>query len=163
MREALELVRGRMGLNIELKYNLPDPTLAPRVVELLKMTGMLDQCVVTSLNYEALRQAKEIEPRLVTGMIVTKVLGDPTRLGVDFLSVNVAEVNRRLIRRARQQALAVHVWTVNDAATFERMVDHGVTVVITDRPIELASLRRSRTSLSAPTLIALRLRRLLVH
>ncbi len=160
--EALELVRGRMGLNIELKYNLPDPTLAPRVVELLRKTGMLDRCVVTSLDYEALRQAKEIEPRLVTGMIVTKVLGDPTGLGVNFLSVNVAEAHRHLIWRARRKGLAIHAWTVNDAATFERMADRGVNVVITDRPAELSALRRDRSSLSAPQLIALRLRRLLL-
>lgn len=161
LREALELVRGRMGLNIELKFNLPDPTLAPRVVELLRETRMLDRCVVTSLDYEALRQAKEIEPRLVTGMIVTKVLGDPTRLGVNFLSVNVAEANRRLIRRAHQQGLAVHAWTVNDAATFERLGDLGVDVVITDRPAELSALRRSRAALSPPEQIARLLRRLL--
>lgn len=161
--EALELVRGRMGLNIELKYNLPDPTLAPRVADLLKKTGMLDQCVVTSLNYEALLQVKAIEPRLATGMIVTKALGDPTQLSVNFLSLNVGEVNRRLIRHARKNGLALHAWTVNDATTFERMADLGVNVVITDRPAELSALRRSRASLSTPTLIALRLKRLLVQ
>jgi glycerophosphoryl diester phosphodiesterase len=110
-----------------------------------------------------LRQAKEIEPRLVTGMIVTKALGDPTGLGVNFLSVNVAEIQRRLIWQARRKGLALHAWTVNDAATFERMADRGVNVVITDRPAELSDLRRDRSSLSGPQLIALRLRRVLVQ
>ncbi len=162
LAEVIALVRGRMGLNIELKYNLPDPTLAPRVIEILKDKKMLDLCVVTSLDLEALRQAETLEPRLVTGLIVTKALGDPTKLGVDFLSLNAGTVTRRLIRQARRQGLAVHVWTVNDAATFERMADRGVDVVISDHPAELAALRRARASLSPPALIALRLRRLLI-
>lgn len=163
LREAIELVRGRMGLNIELKYNRPDPTLAPRVVDILKETKMLDRCVITSLDLNALRQAETLEPGVVSGLIVTKALGDPTKLGVDFLSLNQQTVTRRLVRRAKRQGLAVHVWTVNDAATFERMADRGVNVVITDHPADLIALRTARASLSPPELIALRLRRLLLE
>ena len=162
LAEALDLVRDRMGLNVELKYNRPDPTLAPRVIEVLREKDMVDRCVVTSLDLEALRQAEALEPRLVTGLIVTKSLGDPTRLGVDFLSLNVEAATRRLVRRARRQGLAVHVWTVNDAALFERMADRGVDVVITDHPAQLSALRQTRGALSPPELIALRLRRLLL-
>jgi glycerophosphoryl diester phosphodiesterase len=162
LAEALDLVRGRMGLNIELKYNRPDPTLAPRVIDLLRGKGMIDQCVITSLDLDALRQAEALEPRVVTGLIVTKSLGDPTRLGVNFLSLNVEAATRRLVWRARRHGLAVHVWTVNDAALFERMADRGVDVVITDHPAQLSALRQTRGALSPPELIALRLRRLLL-
>ena len=137
--------------------------MAHRVIELLRETQTLDQCVITPLDLNVLTQATALDPRLVTGLIVTKVLGDPTGLGVEFLSLNVAEVNRRLIRRARQKGLAIHAWTVNDAATFERMVDQGVDVVISDHPAELVALRQARAALSVPEQIAQRLRRLLVH
>ncbi|MBP9699585.1 MAG: glycerophosphodiester phosphodiesterase, partial [Elusimicrobia bacterium] len=106
--------------------------------------------------------AELLEPRLETGLIVTKALGDPTQLGIDFLSVNEKSVSRRLVRQAKRQGLAVHVWTVNDEATFERMADRGVDVVITDHPADLAAFRRARAALSKPELIALRLRRLLL-
>lgn len=163
LREAIDLVKGRMGLNIELKYNIPDPTLGPKVIEILREKNMLDKCVVTSLDLEALRLAEALEPRLVTGLIVTKALGNPTKLGVDFLSVNQNSVTRLLVWQAKRQGLAVHVWTVNDAATFERMADRGVDVVISDHPADLAALRRARATLSPPELIALRLRRLLTR
>jgi glycerophosphoryl diester phosphodiesterase len=163
LKEALLLVRGRMGLNIELKYNIPDPTLAPRVIERVKETRMLNSCVITSLDLESLRQAESVEPRLETGLIVTKALGDPTKLGVDFLSLNQKTLTRSLVRRAKRQGLAIHVWTVNDEATFERMADRGVDVVITDHPADLAALRRARAALSKPELVALRLRRLLLE
>lgn len=163
LKEALEMVRGRMGLNIELKYNRPDPTLAPKVIAVLLETDMMDQCVITSLDLDALREAKALEPRLICGLIVTKALGDPTKLGVDFLSVNVKTVTRRLIRLAKKQGIDIHVWTVNDAATFEQMADRRVSVVISDHPAELAALRRSRAALSPTEQIALRLRRLLTR
>lgn len=163
LRDVLDLVNGRMGLNIELKYNIPNPALGPKVIEILREKNMLDKCVVTSLDLEALRLAKTMEPRLTTGLIVTKMLGDPTQLGVDFLSLNQKEASRLLVWQAKRRGLGVHAWTVNDAADFERMADRGVDVVITDHPAELAALRRARSALSPPEQIALRLRRLLIR
>ncbi|MGD8362709.1 MAG: glycerophosphodiester phosphodiesterase family protein, partial [Gemmatimonadota bacterium] len=45
LSEAITLVRGKMRLNIELKYNRPDPGLAAAVVEILRREEFLDQCV----------------------------------------------------------------------------------------------------------------------
>ena len=163
LREAIDLTKGRMGLNIELKYNISDPTLAPKVIEILREKDLFGTCVITSLDLKSLRQAEEMDPRVVSGLIVTKALGDPTNLGVDFLSVNQNTVTRRMVRQAKKRGLKIHVWTVNDAASFERMADRGVHVVISDHPGEMAALRRSRSALSSPEMIALRLRRLLLR
>jgi glycerophosphoryl diester phosphodiesterase len=43
-------VRGRMKLNVELKYNVPDPDLVPAVLDLLRRERFLDQVVITSLD-----------------------------------------------------------------------------------------------------------------
>ena len=67
LEDVIDLVRGRMRINIELKYNVPDPGLAPAVVELLRRTDFLDQVVITSLDYAALKQVESLEPRLRTG------------------------------------------------------------------------------------------------
>jgi glycerophosphoryl diester phosphodiesterase len=48
-------------------------------------------------------------------------------------------VTRRFIRDAARHGLPVHVWTVNDPATMERLLDWGVDALITDRP-DLASV-----------------------
>ena len=56
-----------MKLNIELKYNVPDPGLAPAVIELLRREQFLDDVVITSLDYAALKQVEGIEPRLRHG------------------------------------------------------------------------------------------------
>jgi glycerophosphoryl diester phosphodiesterase len=43
-------------------------------------------------------------------------------------------VSRRFVQDAARHGLPVHVWTVNDAATMERLLDWGVDAIITDRP-----------------------------
>ena len=100
LADVIALVRGRMRINVELKYNVPDPGLAQAVVDLLRRERFLDQVVITSLDYEALREIERIEPDLQTGHIVTAAVGDIVRSEADFLSLNSARATPLLIRRA---------------------------------------------------------------
>ena len=63
LEEVIDLVRGQMKINVELKYNVPDSTLAPAVVDLLRRKDFLDQVVITSLDYGALRLPSAPIPR----------------------------------------------------------------------------------------------------
>jgi glycerophosphoryl diester phosphodiesterase len=47
LEEVIELVRGKMKINVELKYNVPDPELAPAVIDLLRRENFLDNVVIT--------------------------------------------------------------------------------------------------------------------
>jgi glycerophosphoryl diester phosphodiesterase len=158
LREVIALVRGRMKLNVELKYNVPDPGLAPAVVELLRQEDFLGDAVITSLDYAALKQVEAIEPGLPTGHIVTAALGDVLRTEADFLSLSSAKASGRLVRRAHRSGKAVHVWTVNRPEVALRMIERGVDNVITDDPALVADLMRRRESLSTAEILALRLR-----
>jgi glycerophosphoryl diester phosphodiesterase len=93
------------------------------------------------------------------GLIVTRSIGDPAAIDADFLSLNQDAVSAKLVHRAHSRGKQVHVWTVNDRASMERMVDLGVDSLITDYPAEAAALRQSRAALSAPEKLVLRLRR----
>ena len=158
LEEVIDLVRGRMKINVELKYNVPDPGLAPAVVDLLRRENMLDQVVITSLDYAALRQVKSIEPRLQTGHIVTAAVGNVVRTEADFLSLNSARATPSLIRRAHAAGKDVHVWTVNRPDVMLRMIERGVDNIITDDPALLVRVINERRALSRPELLGLRLR-----
>ncbi len=158
LEEVIAFVRGRMKLNIELKYNVPDPGLAPAVVELLRRENFLDQAVITSLDYEALRQVKSIEPDLKTGHIVTASVGDVMRSEADFLSLNSAKTGVAIVRRAHAAGKEVHVWTVNDPEAMLRMIERGVDNIITDKPAMLVDVMRRRNELSSTEMLGLRLR-----
>ena len=158
LQEVIDLVRGRMKVNIELKYNVPDPGLAPAVVELLRREDFIDQVVITSLDYGALRQTRSIEPRLKTGHIVTASMGDVLRTEADFLSLNSAKATTSLVRRARAAGKDVAVWTVNDPEVMLRMIERGADNIITDDPALLVRVMRERAALSNAEILGLRLR-----
>jgi glycerophosphoryl diester phosphodiesterase len=46
-------------------------------------------------------------------------------------------VNRALIDRAHRLGIDVHVWTIDDGAEIERLLDLGVDGIMTDRPVVL--------------------------
>src|SRR4029453_9073215 len=60
LAEVIGLSRGRIQLNIELKYNRPDPALAGNVVELLRREAFLTNCVITSLDPAALTEVQRL-------------------------------------------------------------------------------------------------------
>jgi glycerophosphoryl diester phosphodiesterase len=158
LEDVIDEVGGRMKLNVELKYNVRDPELAPAVVELLRRKDFLDQAVITSLDYAALREVRTLEPRLRTGHIVTAGAGDLTRSQADFLSLNAARATPLLIRRARAAGKQVHVWTVNEPDVMLRMIERGVDNVITDDPAAFARVVAERRELGRAELLGLRLR-----
>ena len=158
LEEVIDLVRGRTKINIELKYNVPDPGLAPAVVELLVREDFIDQVVITSLDYAALKQVRSIEPRLKTGHIVTAAVGDVLRTEADFLSLNSAKATSSLVRRARAGGKDVAAWTVNDPEVMLRMIERGVDNIITDDPALLVRVMRERAALGKAEILGLRLR-----
>jgi glycerophosphoryl diester phosphodiesterase len=158
LEDVIDLVRGQMKINIELKYNVPDSSLAPAVVDLLRRKDFLDQVVITSLDYRALKQVESIEPSLRTGHIVTAAVGNVVRTEADFLSLNSARATPSLIRQAHAAGKEVHVWTVNKPEVMLLMIERGVDNIITDDPVTLVRVMKERQALSRPELLGLRLR-----
>jgi glycerophosphoryl diester phosphodiesterase len=155
---VIDLVRGHMKLNVELKYNGADPGLAAAVIEVLRRREFLDQAVITSLNAAALKQVREIEPRLRIGQIVTAAVGDVTRADVNFLSLNAARASAAMIRRVHAADKGVHVWTVNRPDAMLLMIERGANNLITDDPALAVHLIARVQALAPPERLALRLR-----
>lgn len=59
-------------------------------------------------------------------------------------------VTRRFVRDAARHGIPVHVWTVNDPATMERLLDWGVDALITDRPDLAARVMAERVGRPLP-------------
>jgi glycerophosphoryl diester phosphodiesterase len=53
-------------------------------------------------------------------------------------------LDRHLLAAARQRGLKVQVWTVNEEAEMERLIDLGVDGIITDRPGALKAVLARR-------------------
>jgi glycerophosphoryl diester phosphodiesterase len=134
LAEVIELARGRIKLNIELKINGQDRRLAQEVARIVHEKDFESECLITSFAYDALREIKQRYPRQRTGLIVAHALGDVSQLEVDALSVRVDFLSDDLLRAAHSRGREVHVWTVKGAGQITRLIKRGVDNIITDDP-----------------------------
>ena len=135
-------------LNIELKFNGHEQRLVEQTVEIVHRKGFGKQCVLSSLNHEALSEVERLDSRLKTGAILGAFLGDVTQLDVDFLAVNKQYVTSSFVETAHSNGKTIHVWTVNDRETMTTMLNLGVDNIMTDDPPVLVGLLRERAELS---------------
>jgi glycerophosphoryl diester phosphodiesterase len=159
--EVIDLCRGKIRLNIELKFFGPDRRLVKEVVDIVREQEFESECLITSLNYDALLEVKLREPRLRTGIIVAHALGDINRLGVDALSVRADFLTDPLIQSAHRDDKEVHVWTVNEARQMFGLMKRGVDNIITSDPDLAVQVRDEWASLSGSERMVLASRLLL--
>ncbi len=136
LEEVMEYAKGRLNLNIEIKYAGAKSRLPQKVSRLVEEYEMEDQCVVTCTNLEYLKQIKEENPQIRTGYIIPAAYGAYYRNdAIDIISIRSGFVSGKLVTLAHEAGKSVHAWTVNDKAELERMRVLAVDNVITDAPL----------------------------
>ena len=161
LSEVLAECKGRIRVNIELKYYGHEKRLEPRVADIVEEQGMSAEIVVMSLKVGAIEKMKSLRPDWKVGLLMSVHAGRLERLDVDFLAVNAEFANRRFIRSAQDSDKEVFVWTVNDAASMSTMIGRGVNSIITDKPALARSVLKERAELSVPERLLLELAGLL--
>ena len=63
---------------------------------------------------------------------------------------NVQGVTPRFVRELHDKGLQIHIWTVNEIADMNRLLDWGVDGIITDRPDRLAQVLHERVGRPLP-------------
>ena len=134
LQQVLELCKGRVGVNIELKYYGGEQRLEESVAGIVEATAMQDQVVLMSLNYSGIKMMRDLRPGWTMGLLSTVALGDVIGLDVDFLALNAQSTSRNKIRSIHNRDKRVMVWTVNDAVGMSIMFGRGVDAIITDEP-----------------------------
>lgn len=145
LHEALVFTQSNhWWVNIEIKDASGTPAdeiIVSEVVKLVEMLGMEDQVLISSFNWDYLRQVKALNPNLATGVLVKKLVMDPLSLMQELdaqafhpgIKVTYAEQ----VKLLRESGYDVNVWTVNDVADLEQLLEMGVTGIITDFPQRL--------------------------
>ena len=136
LREVIEHTKGKIKLNIEIKLSDNEPELVAKVANLINEYELWDDCCVTSMNYEALKQIKKIDSNITTGYVLTIAYGSFYNLDYcDAFSINAAYVNKNIVDAIHNRGKQIFVWTVNSESKAEEMTAMGVDALITDNPV----------------------------
>jgi glycerophosphoryl diester phosphodiesterase len=138
LQKLLELARGRIGLDLEIKEARVVPALLDAVAD---WSGPL---VLTSFGPDAIRAVHEQDPSRTTGLIAGPMhIGNPVTdaivCGADLLVLNERRATAKLLGSPR---LPVWVWTINQPARLTRwLAEPSVACVITDDPATAVAVR----------------------
>lgn len=136
LKEVIDLVNGKMKLNIELKANKHEKMLAERSLKVVMDSDFLDQVVFTSFKFDEIRKIRAINKEAKVGYIFGKLPQDVDVFSedIDLLSANYKTVDAEFIKKAKVAGMEVAVWTVNKPEDMKRMIEIGVDQIITNYP-----------------------------
>jgi glycerophosphoryl diester phosphodiesterase len=157
LREVLERFPG-VVLNLDIKQTAPVvPAYEEPLARLLAEYGRVDDVIVASFLDPATDAFRGFAPDVPTsaGTIATAEAWRAVQAGeampvTPAVAYQVPErqgdlvvVDERFVDAAHRAGKAVHVWTVNDAESMERLVGLGVDGIISDLPTTLCGLLAS--------------------
>lgn len=146
----------------EIRFNIDikaDPGVAPTVETVIR-SGAADRVLLASFDDRRLARARALAgPSIVTSLgsrsvarlRLASLAGLPLRLPASVAAVQVPPrlgrltvVDHRFLSLAHRMGLQVHVWTIDDPAEMERLLDLGVDGIMTDRLTVLRDVYRAR-------------------
>jgi glycerophosphoryl diester phosphodiesterase len=143
--EALGLLAGRAGANIEIKD--PGKSVAAgigRVIEEVRSAGTARWMIS---SFHSVLVAEAVRQGAPTGLLVRRGTSRPAgraeRIGAGTLILSTRQAGPRRAASARRRSLAAWIYTVNERGEFERAARWGFDAVIGDRP-DLLRLWRER-------------------
>jgi glycerophosphoryl diester phosphodiesterase len=151
------------GLDVELDVDLKLPGYEARVVEALRVHGLVERALISTTFMRSLVAVRELEPRLRLGWSIPRARRDYTAswhtkllayAAIGRIRRRLPDVARSHLAAGRCDAIMAHwrlvsprlvetitdaggelyVWTVDDAKRIRRLEDLGVTGVITNDP-----------------------------
>jgi glycerophosphoryl diester phosphodiesterase len=139
LREALDLVGNRAGVNIELKtWNGCAQAVAEQLRDYIADGWPADRFLVSSFHHPELWEFHQRLPNVPTGALICGVPLDwaacAAELGADVLSLSSEFVDDKLVDDAHRRGVRVFVYTVNEVDEMRRLKTMGVDGIFTDYP-----------------------------
>lgn len=140
LAEVMELCRGRIRLNIEIKPTGYETDIVERVVELIGEYDYIQDCVVASMSYGVLEKVKKIDDGIETVYVMRSAYGRFADLEcADNFSVRNDYITPHMVETVHMQGKKIYAWTVNSRGVMEQMLRLGVDNLITDCPVNAQS------------------------
>ncbi len=144
----------------DIRFNVDakgDGAVEPLVAALVR-TGALDRVCVAAFSTPRLQRVRRLTGgRVCTAMApseIARLLAAGWRVPTGSLAAACAQVplrhqrvpivHDRFVAAAHRRSLPVHVWTIDDEAEMDRLLDLGVDGIMSDRPALLKSVLERR-------------------
>lgn len=132
LQEVIDLCRGRIGLQIELK----GPGTPKPVNDLILRNGLDSQVTIISFKPELLQEMKKLNPKLPLGFLFYIQTGSIWKIArnMSYICPIGPIVTAKMVEKAHQLGLKVYAWHVNDKELGARLIKMGVDEIGTDLP-----------------------------
>lgn len=135
LQEVIDLCKGRIRLNIEIKDNAKTPELEAETARLILENGITDEVCVTALNYHSLEKIKAADSEIRTGYILAVGIGNYYDLpDADFFSVETTFITAGMVSKIHLLGKTVSAWTVDREADVSTLRSKRVDDLITGDP-----------------------------
>ena len=148
LEEVLDTAKGREKLYLELKGVTADEQMADDVIRMVQEKGMLEDCVLISMNYGVIRYIDRSYPDVRCGYLYFFSYGNASLLEADMLLSQSNVINPSKTRTIHRAGKKLYCWTVNSRGTAKAMLRRRVDGIISDRYDIIASVldhQESRT------------------
>jgi glycerophosphoryl diester phosphodiesterase len=142
--EVIELARGRVRLDVELKAVGCEKA----VVRLLAEQGLsAADVIVTSFNAQVVAKIARLDADILTGLLVERMslaeaIDTYFECGADVLSPRQDMVNANFLNEAEREEIVLLPWTVNDKDSIRSLLrSNAVLGIVTDRVSDAVRVR----------------------
>ena len=137
--EALALLEGKAGVNVELKsLGSAGPAFTSVAKALGRPGWSAEDILFSSFHLGELTDLRELSTLARIGVLIPRdprdVLDFATLVDAYSINPNHMWINREFVKEAHAIGLKVFVWTVNEPGDIERMKCLGVDGIISDYP-----------------------------
>ncbi len=140
--EVVDWARTRIPLCIEVKGDpLPTPGIEEKLVQLLREYRVVEDTMVISFLHPSVKRVKELEPRIMTGIPVKRMLMDPIAVAraarADSIRPSYGYWTPELVTQTHSAGLGASSWLANDESTMDYVVPFGFDSIGTNYPDRL--------------------------
>ena len=149
------------GTNFNIEPKQQTPSIIKPLCDLIRARKMEDKIIVGSFHQAVIDEfratcpeiATSASPSEVTTFLTLSKTGISESYNPPMQALQIPEnlgklsvVTKDFVENAHRKNLKVHVWTVNEPAAMQRLIDAGVDGIMTDYPDRLLNLLgRSKT------------------
>ncbi|MBT4815321.1 MAG: hypothetical protein HON70_06460, partial [Lentisphaerae bacterium] len=140
LAEVADVVSGSSTrLNVEVKAAGFEPSEADRIVAILRESGILESCVISSFSIAALLAVRGVDPSICLALIGDgeDILAGALEHGFPWIHAQFKTVDQGLVQRAHAAGIKVNTWTMDDPSQYVHYRELGLQKLCTNRPGDL--------------------------